>query len=164
MRRKHGTVPGGPAESFRVPRGKVAVTIKVQDESPTTVMFDADIVADIVRIIEQTTGRPPYDDAVRGLAAAFVNCKRTGADLTSVGAGVMWTAFHHPQVGAAMREAVSREMHDKGKAHLTWRLSEKGFALALADTFINLDAALSEAPRGTPVVVDRRTDDGSKPN
>jgi hypothetical protein len=164
MRRERGTVAGGSAESFQVPRGKVAITIKVQDENPTTVMFDADTIADIVRTIEQTAGRPPYDDVVRGLAAAFVSCKRTGADLTSVGAGVMWTALHHPQIGVAMREAVSRELRDEGKAHITWRLSEKGFALALADKFINLDVALSEAPRDTPVVVDCRSDDGFKPN
>jgi hypothetical protein len=164
MRRERGTVTGGPAESFRVPRGKVAITIEVQDENPTTVMFGADTVADIVRTVEQTAGRPPYNDVVRGLADAFVRCKRTGADLTSVGAGVMWTALYHPQVGAAMREAVSRELRDKGKAHITWRLSEKGFALALADKFINLDAALSEAPRDNPVVVSRVPTDESKPN
>jgi hypothetical protein len=164
MRRKHGSVAGGPAKSFRVPRGKVAITIKVHDENSTTVMFDADAVADIVRIIDQTAGRPPYDDVVHGLAAAFVSCKRTGADLTSIGAGVMWTAFHHPQIGAGMWDAVSREVRYKGKAHITWRLSEKGFALALADTFIDLDAALSEARPDTLEVVDRRPDDGFKPN
>ena len=164
MGRKRGAVADGPAESFLVPRGKVAITIKVQDENPTTVMFGADTVADIVQTIEQTAGRPPYNDVVRGLAAAFVRCKRSGADLTSVGAGVLWTALHHPQIGSAMREAVSRELRDNGKAHITWRLSEKGFALALADKFLNLDAALSEAPRDTPVIVGRGSGDEFKLN
>ena len=156
-------IAGGPAESFRTPRGTVAITIKVQDESPTTVLFGADTVADIVGIVEQTAGRPPYHDFVRELAARFVSCKKAGADLTVVGAGVR-TAFSHPQVGAAMREAVSRELCEKGKAHISWRLTKKGLGLALADKFINLDPALSEPPRDHVLVVDHMPDDEFKPN
>lgn len=162
--RKRGTITGGAAESFRVPRGKMAITIKIQDENPTTILFGADIVADIVRLVEQTAGRPPYHDFVRELAAAFVSCKKAGTDLTIVGAGVMWTALYHPQIGAAMREAVSRELRDKGTAHISWHLSEKGLGLALADRFINLDTALSETRRDSFVVVDHMPDDEAKPN
>jgi hypothetical protein len=94
-------------------RGKLAITIKVGDESPSTVMIDADMVADIVRTIDQTAGRPPYDEVVQGLAATFVRCKQDGTDLRSVRLGAIWTAFYHPELGAAMREAVSRELRDQ---------------------------------------------------
>jgi hypothetical protein len=164
-RRKRAAGADAPVQSFRVPRGKLAITIKVGDENPCTVMFDADIVADVVRTIDQTAGRPPYDEVVHGLADQFVRCKRAGTDFRSVGAGAIWTALYHPELGTAMREAVSRELRDKGKAHIVWRLSEKGFAFALVDKFVDLDAALAEAPRDTPVVVGRiRRDDDSKPN
>lgn len=164
MRRKRGTIAGGPAKSFRVPRGKMAITITVYDENPTTLLFGADTVADIVRIVEQTPGRPPYDQFVREVAAAFIGCKRTGADLTSVGAAVMWTALYHPQVGAAMRAAVPRELRDRGRAHISWRLTETRLALALADEFVDLDVPLSATRRDNVVVVAHVPGDEAKPN
>lgn len=144
-RRKYGADTGGPGERFRVPRDSMAITIKIHDENPTTLLFGSDTVAQLVRIVEQTAGRPPYDDFVREVAAAFITCKRADADLTSVGAAAMWTALYHPQIGAAMRAAVPRELRDKGTAHISWHLSEKGLAMALADRFIDLDGPLAEA-------------------
>jgi hypothetical protein len=162
-RRKRAAGPS--VQNFRVPRGKLAITIKVGDEGASTVMIDADMVADIVRTIDQTAGRPPYDEVVHGLAATFVKCKQDGTDLRSVGLGAIWTAFYHPELGAAMREAVSRELRDQGKAHIIWRLSKGGFVFALADKFADLDAVLAEAPKDIPSTIGRTRSEGDpKPN
>jgi hypothetical protein len=148
----------GPVEDFRVPTGKLAITIEVREENPSTLMFDASNVADLMHAIEQMPDRPAYGTLVRCLAAEFVKNRHSNTDVSGTGIGILWTALHHPQHGLAMRQAVSRDLRDKGKAHIIWHLTHKGLAIALAAQFVDLDTILAATPANQTVLVGRLPD------
>lgn len=161
-RKLSGSHPsGGPVEDFRVPGGKVAITVDVQGEDPSTVMFDADKIADMMKGVEQVIGRSSYYPMVRGLAAEFAACKRKGADITGVGIGILWSALYHPRSGKEMREGVSRDLREKGRAHITWQVTDDGLAMSLADQFVDMGNLVAAAPG--PFTVSQIHDD-TKPN
>src|SRR5262249_2333276 len=58
--------------------------------------------------------------------------------------GILWTALYHPKGGEKFREMVSRQMANKGKAHIMYRLSPKGLAIALA---YDVDEEINTAPQ-----------------
>jgi len=152
-RKLAGTYPsGGPVERFRVPAGKLAITVDVQGTAPSTVLFDSDKVADIVAAIDRVP-RPEYPALVRGLADEFVKGRRNGADFSGIGIGILWTALYHPQHGATVRTQVSRQLRDTGKAHITWSFSKDGLAIALADQFVDLDGVLASTPKDRSIAI-----------
>jgi hypothetical protein len=137
----------GPVEEFRVSDGKLAITVDVQGDAPSTLIFDADKIADLAAAVERLGDKPPYHALVRHLGRSFVARRRNGQDMTDLGGGILWTALYHPQHGSNMRIAVSRALRDMGKAHITWSLSDKGFGLALGATFLDFDNILAVAPK-----------------
>lgn len=148
-RKQRGVYPdGGPLELFRVPDGKLGITIEVDDEAPSTMLFDADKVADLMVEVERVSRSHDYYRLVRGLAAIFIEDRRKSADLSGIAIGILWTALYHPRAGRNMRAQVARALRDKGKAHLSWRYSSKsGLALAIADQAVPLGNLLARAPR-----------------
>src|SRR4051812_31810241 len=107
-RKRAGAYPeGGPVKEFRVPRGKLAITVDVPGTDPSTILFDTDKIAAVVEAVERQPGRPSYRDLVMALAKEFAACKRRGGDLAGIGVGILWSVLNHPQSGSAMRASVS---------------------------------------------------------
>ena len=159
--------PAGPVENFRVAGGKLAITVEVGTGPPSTVIFDADRIGDLtsaLRLVNDGEDAPAYRRLVAGIGQEFLRARQNGEDLTTAGVGVLWSAFYHPDIGLKMRMAVSRALRDTGKAHITWRLSDKGLGMALADRFADLDHLLAIAPRNQTTAFVRRPEDDRKPH
>lgn len=165
-RKQLGVYPdGGPVELFRVPDGKLGITIEVDDEAPSTMLFDADKVADLMVDVDRVSKTYDYYALVRGLAPTFIDDRRQGADLSGIAIGILWTALYHPRAGRNMRTQVARALRDKGKAHLSWRYSSKfGLALAIADQAVPLDNLLAHAPRDRQFMYEAAATLEPKPN
>jgi hypothetical protein len=147
-RRKAGSPPlhylqGGLVEDFRVPDGKLALTIELMDHAPVTIGIDADQIADILAEMTAMLGdtKLDYHDLVQGFAKEFIKRRTDGGAVF----GILWTALYHPKGGEKFREMVSRQIANKGKAHITYRLSPKGLAIALAYQCADVDEELNTA-------------------
>lgn len=156
---------GGPVEDFRVPPGKLAITITIGDEPPSTVMFDSDRVAEIAARTQQEFSAAPYYSIVRGIIQVFTAQMRDGGDLSGAAFGFLWTALYHPMHGEQLRAGVSRKLRQTGRAHITWRATDAGLMIAMADQFVDIpvDALAARAPAGFTAVV-LQPDDEPKPN
>ena len=154
-----GQYPAGPVTEFRVARGQVGLSIDVEGSAyPVTLTVEAGQLIDILGRFDRMP-RTRYHSLVRGLAREFVAGLASGDDVRGISLAMLWTALNHPDHGAAMRSAVSRSLRETGKAHLTWRYaSDTGFAVALADGFVELDEPLRAAaaiPEPLSLVISR---------
>jgi hypothetical protein len=154
-RRQTGTTyDAGPVEQFRVPDGKLGITISVDDKAPSTVLFDADKITDMMAEAGRHLAGQDYYKTLRCAPAAFLDTRQRHGDLTGVGILILWTALYHPRSGADMRAKVSRALREKNSAHLTWKFSRThGLAIALASQFLDLDNIIAKAPRDQQVMV-----------
>lgn len=137
------------ATVFVAPVGTIAITIDVENVAPCSCLLDA---AKIMTVLDQVTAIArgmPYSSLVHAIAAQFTRAKLKGDDaaLCGIGVAALWAAFHHPQGGAAMRQAVSDALRRDGKAHITWRFGPAGLAMALAERFVGIDHLASLAPQ-----------------
>ena len=74
--------------------------------------------------------------------------RRVEKTMSGIGLGGLWTALNHPELGAAMRAKVSQSLRTRGTAHITWRFDKQcGFALVLADHFVDMASVTAVAPR-----------------
>src|SRR5215471_18600513 len=142
-----------PADEFVAPAGTLAITFDVTGAPPTTWLFD------VARIVEleaeaqaalKASGMRAYRDFVAGLAAVYVKERphRVEKTMSGIGLGGLWTALNHPELGAEMRAKVSQSLRTTGTAHITWRFDKQhGFALVLADHFVDMASVTAVAPR-----------------
>jgi hypothetical protein len=147
-RKKAGPYPnGGRIEDFRVPAGKLAITVDIDDTAPSTVLFDATKIAEILNEAARHFAGDDYYKIVRMSMRAFLKIRRQKGDLTGVGIAILWSVFHHPTTGADTRQIVSRRLREGGKVHITWKFSSTyGLGITVADQFVDLDDIL---PPGT---------------
>jgi hypothetical protein len=152
------------AEDFVAPEGVVALTLDVERVNATTFVFDAaaivaalDRVADIARSLT-------YHELVRLIARSFAEAKQISDETAFnwIGIAGLWTAFNHPQSGDLMRKAVSDSLRQNGKAHISWHVGPSGFAVALADKFVDLDHVAALAPQDR-VTTQEAPETGPKP-
>lgn len=137
-------IPSQPVEAFRVHNGKIGITIKVDTADPMSVMFDADKVPAMLAKIDRMPLRPAYYTMVEGLGHGFLKFKRgelSEEDLIGIGHGILYTAMYHPKIGQQMRNAVSRQLLEDGKAHISWTLSKAGLILSLGKQYLDLGEA-----------------------
>jgi len=148
-RKRAGTYPqGGPVESFRVPNGKVGITIDVGDEPPSTIMLDTD---KLVLLLDAPVQTPDFYKLAPNISHGFAKAKREGnqQQMEALGLAIMRSAFEHPKFGKHTRSSVSSELRKTGKAHITWR-SHSGLAIAVASQFVPLDRPLDRAKEAAP--------------
>ena len=142
-----------PADEFVAPVGTLAITFDVAGSLPATWLFDVARIVELEAKAEATlkaSGMRPYRDFGAGLAAVYVKerPRQVEKTMSGIGLGGLWTALNHPELGAAMRVKVSESLRTRGTAHITWRFDKQhGFALVLADHFVDLDAVASIAPK-----------------
>ena len=149
-------------EDFRVPNGRVALTVDIQDIAPLTFVFVAEDITEAMEHIER--GRPDYYTVARGLVAMLRRPQSDDLPLKKIGLMVLWTALYHPQVGPGMRRMVSLVLRERNSAHLTWTVTERGLSIAVAEKFVDLDKLLAGAPQDRIIAIGRRTWNDEKPN
>jgi hypothetical protein len=151
-----GRPDAGPVEDFRAPIGTVAITLDIHGAAPSTCLIDATKLVDVMGDIGRLSEARDYYWVVRAIASEFLRAKQTGAEapFLSLGLAAFWTALHHPQLGAPMRDAVSESLRRRGRAHITWQFSPTtGLAMALAEAFVDLEGVAELAATSTPVCI-----------
>lgn len=153
------------ASDFRVPPGKVGITIDIKGSELSTMVFDAKEVGDMTAYLNSWSSPPDFYQFVRQLAEGFAEAQRCGcdADRTSIAMGMMWTMLHHPVKGAWWRSKLSDALYHDGKAHITWYFDPKlGLGIALGPKIINLDGPMSSSDQSTVVEIGPDYDRGPK--
>jgi hypothetical protein len=137
----------GDVMDFAVPPGVLAVTLDVTGAPPVSLLVDPEKLTALMDQIGGAAGKLSYRRLVEQLARAFVQATaaRADDDLVWIGLAICWTAMSHPAAGAAMRTAVSARLGTAGRAHIIWKFSPGGLAIAVADHFVSLDAAIAMA-------------------
>jgi hypothetical protein len=151
-----GTYPEqSHVEDWRVPNGTVAITLDVAGCDPSTFAIDASELVGTMERAAPPFSRAPYHTAVRWIAQEFPKVR--GADegqCKAIGIAALWSALHHPTCGEKMREAVSASLRRNGRAHISWCFGPNGLAMALAESFRDLETiAASYAASGGGVAV-----------
>jgi hypothetical protein len=134
---------GSPAEAFRAPIGTLAITLDVEGTDPSTYLLNAAHVDEMDQEVAILCQAVNYYTVALSVAAEFAEAKASQQDEAARGLGMvaLWTAFHHPTTGDAMRRKVSAALRDRGTAHITWRFSPTaGLAIALHDRFVDFEA------------------------
>jgi hypothetical protein len=137
------------AEDFVAPEGVVALTLDVEGVDATTFVVDAAAIVAALDRVTDIARSLTYHQLVRLIARSFVEAKQAG-DVTAfdwIGIAGLWTAFNHPQSGGLVRKAVSDSLRQEGKAHISWHVGPSGFAVALADKFVDLGHVTALAPQ-----------------
>jgi hypothetical protein len=153
------------AEDFRVPAGRLALTLDIEGVNPSTCIMDPAAVPAVLELVdrEMTRLRIPYGSAVAGLAAEFRSARRQGDDgaMAGIGPACLWLAFNHPQTGALMRERVSDALRREGKAHLTLTVAGERLCLALGPQFVDAVPLMEAMPADCVVVAPERAPCGT---
>ncbi len=129
----------GAASDFRVPEGTVAITFDVEGAATSTCIINSAIIAETVDKVAAAARTLSYPEIVRLIGREFLKARKAGDDSTIrwIAIAGLWTVFNHPKSGDTIRKAVSERLQEHGKAHITWRLSPDGMALALSDQFVD---------------------------
>ena len=103
----------------------------MQGVAPTTWVFDASKLADLMADVDKAATGIDYRPTVGWLTKQFVNAKRRDerSEFPSLGIAFMWSALHHPQSGEMMRAKVSEVLRRDGKAHISWHSPTAGLAI-----------------------------------
>lgn len=129
------------AADFVAHEGTVAITFDVQGVHPATCSIDAAQLVPLLDGVAEYAARLSYYGLVRHIAGEFTKAKRTGDDgpFQWIGIAGLWTAFNHPKSGDAMRQAVSENLRQDGKAHISWHYGPNGLGMALSKQFVDLE-------------------------
>jgi hypothetical protein len=158
-----GRTDGGRVEDFRAPEGTIAITLDVQGVAPSTCIVDAARVVDVIAEVNRLTAGMDYYRVVRFVGSQFLKAKQTGDDAAFkwIGLACLWTALHHPKVGADLRKAISDGLRKDGKAHISWRFSPTtGLAMPLSEKFVDLEGLAALAPQDSVIAYIVPSDDG----
>jgi hypothetical protein len=104
-RKQAGTYPtGGPVHRFRVPNGKVAITVDVNNAPPSTAFVGADR---LTSLINERLQLLPYEMLMLHISSEFVKTKREGKreECECMCLWILWAALNHPELGTQIREA-----------------------------------------------------------
>lgn len=163
-----------PLSAFRVPDGKVAMTVRlhgtrcmtafigVADWDPCRSAFEAGMEMDVAdradcrthaqvrELLKQDMERGDDDDMAACVAAAF------------------WLALNHPHASATMRTQVAASMRTQNRAQITITSDHRQlWSFAVSERPVTPDAIMAATPVGTTVCItfpERADDLPSRPS
>lgn len=154
--------PETPVNEFRVADGMVALTLDVHGINPVTVCVEAAKLDETLRHLDSVFD--PEGKARRGWAgyarlrsyviASLRHASANGENMDAQCLAGLWCVFNHPTGSGALRRRVSEALRQTGKAHITMACDARdAVAVALSETFVELNPLMSSAPVGQGICV-----------
>ena len=144
---------GGPGAGFRVPDDHIGILIDLPGAAPFTFLYE---VAEFPLLIlsSKVMRSEPLPALLRAVAGEIAEGKRRAdpTDLRLVTV-VLGALLRDPYHGDTMGREVVRQLRETGRAYLSCKVTPAGYAMALADRFVNLGAILGDAPQGVVMMV-----------
>lgn len=160
-----------PFSAFRVPNGKIAVTLDLYGCDVFTGVIAAGDLEDSLQAIEQVfdlSATERYDVGTHVLLRETLKESVRQADQESregcIGTG-LWLMLNHPEHSNEVRVRVSRELRETGKAHLTIACDQRGmWGFSTSEKPVDLPRTMSFFPDGSAAIFIRDEPEPSSPS
>jgi hypothetical protein len=149
-----------PLSVFRVPKGKVALTLLLHGRKGLTAVFDATDIDTWLAAFEAGTGIEMTDRTESWTHVQIRELLRRAlddgsADLDTCTAAALWLALNHPFGSKTVRRHVSSSLRELDRAHITLSSDARHmWSVAVSEKPVEPQVVMAAFPPGTNVCLE----------